>query len=453
VAAQNRANQVLSDLSPVGREQGGVQVQGALKAAQGKVYEEAKSLYNDTEKNYGTVPSNDVPSINRVGQKLANQNAAFEQTHPQLKDTRASAIIQNAADLGKDGKSIPLAVLIRARSGLLDAIRGPEITKGTYLDQLKLLAGAYDTAIQNSLPQDAGEAWRQANAKWAQHEGMFDTPSNPYYHALRTPSPASLVEGIGAKDVPSVRLLRNTVGDANMGPVKRGVAESLIPRTQTGEYNLAPLGKNLNNIPDEYRGELFGSDEPRLHELAASGTAEKMAAAPRQQTATTLREIEPHLGDEGMGALRRGTTENLLGSDRFGNHNMQTFGRQSHLLDPEYSRALYGEHEQPLRDLAHTANALDFNPNKSGTAGQVVKYGEGVEGLGAVLHPHLLLPTLAYHGLNYGVARLMNSPAVVDWLMRHGEPVGPMRATPRLPGNPPVPYLLPAPGQQEGAQR
>ena len=150
------------------------------------------------------------------------------------------------------------------------------------------------------------------------------------------------------------------------------------------------------------------------------------------QTVENLTNLRPRLLDAGMGALQRGTTEGLLGNTRLGDDNLSRFGTNLYKMSDGYRQSLYGpEMSSRLDDIARTTQGMgqDFNPSGSAKQGQKVAEaasipsgiasGIALAGTGSPIEGAVTaLAAPVYNAAQYGTAKLMNSPKVVDWLMK-----------------------------------
>jgi hypothetical protein len=248
---------------------------------------------------------------------------------------------------------------------------------------------------------------------------------------------------------------------------------------------LQQLASNLDNVitdkgltPEQARifrdanqkwTDLKGSyDNPAnpLKYAITSPTPSKLALGVGGKTPEAVADLAPRVGPEGMGVVQRGVTKNLLGNTKDGEYNLGGFGRKYYGLPDAYREALYTpEQQEKLGAVASTANAIGKDLNPSGTAKVGIPAAEFGE-LGSTLLPALhgnVLPaigTLAYHGAQYGLARLINSPGFADWLMDYqrsgGEPgappVGPTIEGERVPLAPVGPVAPAAAAAEEEAK-
>jgi hypothetical protein len=149
------------------------------------------------------------------------------------------------------------------------------------------------------------------------------------------------------------------------------------------------------------------------------------------QTPEAVRQLMSRAGDEGTGVVRRGVAEKMLGTAA-GNdaYNFKTFPRQLSKLPADYAGELYKpEQLSRLKDISSTAQALEKDLNSSGTAKQGQKIAEAVG----------LIPSGGLPLLQYPLARIMNSPKLVDWMMRDAQEKVPATTLKRLP----VPLVIP----------
>jgi hypothetical protein len=112
--------------------------------------------------------------------------------------------------------------------------------------------------------------------------------------------------------------------------------------------------------------------------------------------------------------------EGALKTTNTGAPNFKTFGTQLNRIPADYRAELYTlPQNQTLRDISTTSNLLsqDFNPSGSATMGQTALEAGAI--VAAPFHPVGALGPL----LQYPVAKLMNSPAIVERLMKPAVPL------------------------------
>ncbi len=146
-----------------------------------------------------------------------------------------------------------------------------------------------------------------------------------------------------------------------------------------------------------------------LYDMVRTANPSAKTAGIGPTTPESIRDLVGRVGDEGTGIMQRGMAEKLLGNAPGADaYNFKAFPRQLSNLPQDYARELFGdENLQKLRDISDTSQALTKDLNPSGTAKQTQKLAEAVT----------LLKTGGVAGLHYPLARLMNSPALVDMVM------------------------------------
>jgi hypothetical protein len=356
-ALSDSTSKILKSMYNGDRESGGITVQNALKRNQQGLQSTATEGFQSLPQN---IPLPGLEDVGKAAQKMAQDNAAYQDLFPSLKPNKAMSVVGDVGGLGpqppapiklspfvdESGQAIPsakqppppapksFATGQQLRSDLLEFRRNnPDIVAGQGDAMVGQLAGGVDDALTGAsahLTPDQLQTFRDSNAKWADMKSTYDDPSNPLYHAVRTDNPSQLYSGIGPKTPEMVRNLEERLGP-NIAPLRRGAVEGALKTTNDGSPNFKNFGTNLNRLPADYRSALF---------------------TPAQQ--------------EMLGHLQN--TSNVMGQD--------------------------------------------FNPSGSAKLGQ--KIGEaGMLGSAVVGHPAGLLPLA-----QYPIARLMNSPDAVDWLMR-----------------------------------
>jgi hypothetical protein len=439
VGLQNHAHDTLNELSPLEGEAGGAKLQSLAQDALDKQHEEATAGYKDVSDNYGNLPANNVGSIVQTAEDIGKKNGRFGVQFPSLESKRMMSVVGDAAQLGNESQRKYLGApqigdLIRSRSALLDLTRDPEIIKSSYGGDIQRLIAAHDQAIMDSLPEEGQQAWRDANAKWESMKNTFDNPSSPFYSAVRTPNPSTLTTGIGGTAPEAVRTLRKITGPEGAGIVGRGVGEKILGRTGTGEYDLGNASTRLERMPAESRDELFGNDKHEtlrdigrdaqalkpFEKAATTDNPESLVQGVGPQTAAGVRNFRdlpikpegamgpaaPRVSPEGMGAVRRGVTEKMLGTTGDGTYNFPRFAGNLEKLNEGYRNELFSpEEHQRLRDIGTTSRVLDTDYNRSGSGKLLQKIFEmGKMATGVPL-------------LQYPLAKFMTSPAASEWLM------------------------------------
>jgi hypothetical protein len=148
-------------------------------------------------------------------------------------------------------------------------------------------------------------------------------------------------------------------------------------------------------------------------------------------TTERVSELRAHISDEGVGVVARAVSEKLLGRTEDGQYDFLGFPDRWENLNEDFRQELFGPSYQGLRDIAITSRALNTDHGRSKSSKFTWKRVEIGITFGALIaaaweawkgHPWVAGLTIAvpvlYHIGNYGLARLMNSPRFVDWLMK-----------------------------------
>jgi hypothetical protein len=299
VAALNDSGTgLLGELSPLDGEAGGKRLQDLLKSNQKGLLDSSREGYGTIAQRFGDNPVADPTAISSIADRLKSTDAQHLQEFPSLGMGKVGAVIDDAAKYGKaatppvkmsglvDEAGSPIASsiqppspkspvvrdAIKARSGILDMYQNnPELVKSAADAHLQQLVSGADNAISGSLGDEGLGIWRDANSKYKEMKGTYDNPSHPYYSAVRTPTPSTLVQGIG-KTPEMLRDLVQRTGPEGSGIVQRGVAEKLM-QTPSGDSNMGRLPGNLARLPEEYGQQLFGEHLPRLNDLSSASQA------------------------------------------------------------------------------------------------------------------------------------------------------------------------------------
>lgn len=355
----------LNEMSPLPPEAGGAEVQRGLLAHHAELKSQATQGFTQLDDQLGNQPILGAPGLRNTARRILSENAPYYNLHPELEPTKAMSIVKDIAGT-KDLYGRPRTPNVvtgfgptpeapspvpprdwtygemhRMRSDLLDFNNNnPDLVKNQASGWISQLAGAADNAITNpgSLTRDQVQTFRGANDAWKQMKDTYDNPQNSLYHAVRSPQPSTLVQGI-SRTPEMAQTLQTALGPEGMGPVQRGVAERALGTTKEGNYNFKNFQGNFNKLPPTYRNTLYNG--PQLESLNNVGQA--------------------------------GTVLNT-----------------------------------------------DLNPSGSAKLGQAI--GEGATAVSSFANPHALPALGLYHAAQFGVARAMNNPAFVQWLMSQ-EPV------------------------------
>lgn len=449
VDLQNRANDTMTQLSPLGKEQGGSRLQSLLKNDQKSLQDSSSALQQDTRDEYGNLPIQSYHPMRSTARTILEQNAPVEALTPNLAPKQVRSIIRDISKMGVPGEDgqVPahptIGNLMDIRSRLLDVnANNPELVRGAAEADIDRQVGATHQTIEDSLPPEGLGNWLKGNEIWKDMKGTYDNPSSPFYHAVRTPTPSTLTEGIGSPTPEGVRGLRKRVGDEGVGIVGRGVGEKLLGRTGTGEYDLKNFGARLERTPEEYRNELFGNGpHEQLQKIggdyrelqpfekgAYTSNPEELTHGIGPETAAGVRQLReipvkpqgavgpnaPRIGEEGMGAVRRGVATDLLGKTATSGYNFPTFAGKLARMNEGYRNELFGPEHQTLKDIGMTSNALDTDYNRSGSGKLTQKILEGTALASGLVHPLAAIEPLA----QFPLGKIMTSPRVSDFLMK-----------------------------------
>ncbi len=270
-ALGNSTDEAVTNMSPLNREAGGVQLQNDLKAHHEALKADSDAGHGLIDQQYGDRPIANPGTISGEASSIANQNARGYTQFPSLKPGKVAAIVDDAqrfgvSDLnGAEGPAssheVPtVSDALRARSGIMDVYRNnPDLVKTSSDAQLQRLVGATHSAIMDSLPEDAQGTLRNAQLSFKAAK-EYDNPSSPLYDAVRTSNPSSKVTGIGPATPENIRDLRTRVSPDGLGVVQRGVAEKALGTDPgTGGYNFRTFPQAFSRIEPQYASELFGA--------------------------------------------------------------------------------------------------------------------------------------------------------------------------------------------------
>lgn len=292
LAALNRfTDRTLDQMSPVGPEEGGGLVQQGLKNAQANLQQQATQGFTALDEAMGSRKMSGA-TIQETAQKIYDANKDYMAAHPELAPGNAWKVVKDLAGEGNTpaftSRPMSFGEVHQLRSDLLEMVRtNPDIVKnqaGAWLQQLANAADQTITKGATGLSPEGTQTFRDANEAWANMKGTYDNPSHPFYQAVRTPSPSTLVNGI-SRTPEMAKALSQALGPDGIGPVQRGVAEKLLGSTKEGGYNFKTFQGQWNKLPQSYRDALFtpaqqqafadiGNAGTVLHEeINPSGTA------------------------------------------------------------------------------------------------------------------------------------------------------------------------------------
>lgn len=262
-ALNDYVGDVLGKMSSKSPEEGGAAVQQGLRTAQVNLQNQAAQGYLNLDRQVG---ARELPGagLQQTAKFLHDQNVDYYTKHPELVPTNAWKIVKDlaGADTTPPFQARPMSFgeVHQLRSDLLEIVRtNPDIVKNQAGGWLQKLAEAADDTMTNGgkgmTPQQLA-VYRNANEAWANMKNTYDNPQSQIYHAVRSASPSTLVNGI-AQTPEMAKTLQSALGPDGMGPIQRGMAEKLLGSTKEGGYNLKTFQGKWNKIDDGYKNALF----------------------------------------------------------------------------------------------------------------------------------------------------------------------------------------------------
>ena len=309
-ALNDYTHSLLDKMGPEDAEAGGAVVQKGLRYAQEDLQNQAaqgfKALDEATD---GRMLQG--KTLQQTAQRIYDANADYYKAHPDLVPTNAWNIVKDLAgapektrsltpvqqmqnDLSGSAagsRSVPFqsrpmsfSEVHQLRSDLLEMVRAnPDIVKNQATGWIQQLANAADQTMTQgagALNPEGTQIYRAANQAWADMKATYDNPSHPFYSAVRTPSPSTLVKGIQRTPEAAGQLVK-ALGRDGIGPIQRGVAEDLLGTTKEGNYNFGNFQGRLNKLPQGYAERLFSPDQlQHLRDIADTGTVLNADANP-----------------------------------------------------------------------------------------------------------------------------------------------------------------------------
>ncbi len=331
---------LLNSMSKQGPEEGGAAVQQGLRNAQSGLQKDAAQGFSDLDEAMGSRKLSGM-TLQQTAKNIYDSYSAYAEAHPTLVPREAWKIVKDLAGADNNFQSRPMSFpeVHQLRSDLLEMVRtNPDIVKNQAGGWLQRLADAADNTITSGatgLSSEGTRIFRDANQAWADMKGTYDNPSHSFYNAVRTPSPSTLVKGIGGQSPEIMKEVQEALGPEGVGPIQRGVAEKVLGTTKEGGYNFKNFQGLWSRLPEGYRNALFTP-----------------------------------------------------------------------------------EHIQQLEDIGNAGTVLHEDANPSGSARLGQGIAEGAAALKSFPNLHEMAGNAAYHGVQYALGRLMNSPRLVDWLMR-----------------------------------
>jgi hypothetical protein len=282
-ALQKAADTTLDAMSPLSREEGGTVIKKNLESDRQRLESGATERYQDLSAAMGDRPMEGSEALGKLASKIKDEEDPFNETYPHLVPKQAMGIINDVANRFQPGEPVksafvdqygkpiysnpeppkgltyPEAQNIRSRT--MDVTRRTnDLTADRGIGMLMQILGGADDAITNSeggLNEAQQKIYRDANQRFSEMKDRYDNPSSPFYSAIRTENPSSLVKGIGQKTPEQVRDLVPRIGVEGTGALQRGVADKAMWTDQNGNRSLSGFGKRFYELPEDYREELF----------------------------------------------------------------------------------------------------------------------------------------------------------------------------------------------------
>jgi hypothetical protein len=365
-ALNTAADTTLDAMSPLSREEGGTLMQKNLEGDRQRLEGGASDRFEDLSAAMGNRPMDGSEALGKLAQNIREQETPFNEKYPHLVPKQAMGIINDVADRFQPGEPV--------KSSLLD-----EFGKPIYTDP----------------PPPLGLTYPEA-------------------------------QNIRSRTMDVTRRTNDLTADRGIGMLKQivGGADDAITNSAGGlNPNQLEIYRDANQRYAEMKDKYDNPQSP-LYSAIRTDNPSSLTKGIGQKTPEQVRDLIPRLGPEGTGAMQRGVAEQAMGTDKNGNRNLAGFGKRFYSLPEDYRQELFqpnplfaGENppmsddfHQPLQDLASTSTALsnDLNPSGSGKLAQKILEG------GALFHP----ATMAAPLLQYPAAKLMHSPAAIDWLMK-----------------------------------
>jgi hypothetical protein len=369
-ALQDSTDGFLYKMHAGDRESGGAAIQKQLKANQ-------TGLYDSAQKGFDSLPQDvPVPGLAEVGktaQGIAATNADYQGMFPSLRPNKAMGVV---GDVGGLGPKPPAPVRM---SPFFDESGNP-------------IASSSQAEPQQPQNFSTGQKLRSDLLDFTRNNpDIVQNQGNGFIQRLAGDTDNALTDASGALTPSQLNTFRSA--NANWKDMKA---------TYDDPSNPLYHAVRTDNPSSLYSG--IGAKTPEnarnlLGRLTPAGVAPGNAPA--------------------VGAIRRGTIESALKTNNDGSPNFKTFGTQLNRIPADYRAELFSPDQNvTLQDISRTSNVLNKDSNPSGSAKLGQKVIEGSALAGGIVHPLGAVEPL----LQYPIARLMNSPAAVDWLMKQKLP-------------------------------
>jgi hypothetical protein len=303
-AADDAANK-MSTVS--GKETVGTQAQQAMKEDLQRKQTAAKELYEQLDQQQSVKPDRVATEVQSEAKNIIAENKSYYDKHPELKPGKAWDIIKNLAE----NPPTTWGEMQRLRSDMMDFYRNnPEMFKGQTEAWFQRMAGALDNAMTGersaSTPEQV-EAFRKANGIWKSIKETYDNPQSPYYHAIRSQTPSTML-GAFARSPEMIRSIRETVPEVQ-GAVQRQFFEDNIINGKDGHIDLANMNSRLGRIPEATLTEMFGAEAAKKIRIMGKVAAKVYAdykGSPTAERAIPVGEVVSALAHPVAGAVELG---------------------------------------------------------------------------------------------------------------------------------------------------
>src|SRR5215472_3565903 len=202
-ALQDHTKKLLDSMSDKGDEEGGAAVQQGLRAAQKELQNQSTEGFDELGRQTGNRLLNGQ-TLQATAKNIYDTYSDYYKNHPELAPGNAWKVVRDlaGADTTPAFQARPMRFpeVQQLRSDLLELVRSnPDIVKnqaGGWLQRLADSADATMTRGESGLSPEGVQLFRDANEAWGKMKGTYDNPQHPFYNAVRTPSPSTLLGGM-----------------------------------------------------------------------------------------------------------------------------------------------------------------------------------------------------------------------------------------------------------------
>jgi hypothetical protein len=376
-------NDFLNDVYPGDRESGGATIQNALKANQQDLRSTAEQKFQQLTDETKGQPMQGSPAVGQRAQELLNTITPLADKYPSLAPSKTMNVLGDLSGVGSAPKLPPTGFLDSASSEFAVPRGIPAPSLDTFSDLQKLRSATHDL-----------------------------TTTNP--DLVKSQAIAPLQQMTSSLD--------NAMTDA---------ASGLTPE-QTQTF------RDANSRWLDMKGTYDDPSSPLYHAVRSPAPSKLFSGdGLGAKTPEVVRNLQTRLGPD-IAPLQRGVIESALKPTGDGIPNYKSFGLQLNRIPADYRNELLTPDQQSVvSHIANTSNILgkDFNPSGSAKLGQ--KIGEMSAAAGALPlavtgHPLPLLAAGGYNAAQYGASKLMNSPSLVNWLMKQPAAATPFRLSTKI---------------------